>query len=217
MNTDIQEQARETLEIIMAKLDQNLIKCKFDEPISEAARQFKYQVESPMTYKVFHKIIADFVEHIYTRALNASWMLTDPLIEAIFLLENYYSSTMYGTGYTAAMLDADDPETGGIQNVLSNLAEIIKDIERQKYIEGVFIWHLYSNNWDVRCEIARILLQDYRNFIPEKLQKCIPGQLVDEIPLIIYRHVSSDSVLQQISFYNEKSLNIGTLFNEETL
>jgi len=157
----------------------------------------------------------------FNRFLNSfdrmlSQQLQDADIEAIFLLENHYSSTMYGNGYTAAMLDADDPEIGGIQNILLNLAEIIKDIERHKYIEGVFIWHLYSNNWNVRCEIAHLLLKDYRHFIPERLQNCMPAQFVDEIPSIIYRHVSSDSVLQQISFYNKKSLDIETLLNEKT-
>lgn len=217
MNTDITERAKETIEIIAAKLDQNLIKNRFDEPIAKAAKHFKFKAECPITHKAFHKVIANFVEHIYAKALKASWKLTDPLVEAIFLLENHYNSTMYGEGYTAAILDADDAEAGGIRIVLTNLAESIKDIERRKYINGVFTWHLYSNDWDIRCEIARLLLEEHRQFIPERLQKCSPAQLVKEIPSIMYRHICSDSILQQVSFSNETPFITESLFDKEML
>ena len=217
MNTDILERARETIEIIMAKLDQSLIKSQFDEPIAKVAKQFKYKGECPITHKAFHKIIADFVERIYAKAFNTSWMLTEPLVEAIFLLENHYHSTMYGDGYTAAILDADDASAGGIQTVLTVLAESIKEIERQKYISGVFTWHLYVCSWELRCEIARLLLEDYRQFIPERLHKYNPALLVDEIPSIMYRHICSNSALQQISFCNEKPLTAEVLFDGKML
>ena len=203
-NTDLRERAREMIEIITAELDQDLVKSRLDEPIARVASQFEFKAECPITHQAFHKVIADFVERIYAKALKAFWILTDPLAEAIFLLENNYCSTRYGTGYTAAILDADDASVGGIRSVLTGLAESIKDIERQKYIQGVFAWHLYSGDWNVQCEIVRILLEDYQPFIPERLFQCAPAHLVDEIPSIMWRHISSDSVLQQISFCNGK-------------
>ena len=203
-NTDLRECAREIIETITAKLDQDLVKSRFDEPIARAASQFEFRAECPITHQAFHKVIADFVERIYAKGLKAFWILTDPLAEAIFLLENNYRSTRYGTGYTAAILDADDTSIGGVRSVLTGLAESIKDIERQKYIQGVFAWHLYSGDWNLQCEIVRILLEDYRPFIPERLCQCAPAHLVDEIPSIMWRHISSDSVLQQISFCNGK-------------
>jgi len=216
-NTDIRELAKQTIEIITAKLDQDSIKSRFDEPIAKVAQQFKCKADCPISHKAFHEIIADFVEEVYAKALRASWMLTDPLTEAVFLLENHYHSTRYGVGYTAAILDADDAAEGGIRTVLTCLAESIKDIERQKYINGVFTWHLYGGDWNLRCEIARILLEDCRPFIPERLCKCAPAQLVDEIPSIMYRHICSDSVLQQISFCNKKPSIVKSLLDCETL
>ena len=217
MSTDIRERARQTVEIITAKLNQGLIKSRLDEPIGKIAREFEYEAECPITHRVFHKIIADFVERIYEKALKAPWMLTDPLAEAIFLLENHYQSVVYGLGYMAAILDADDVREGSIQTVLTGLAESIKDIERRKYVNGVFTWHLLGCDWNLRCEIARILLEDYQPFIPERLRKCGPAQLVDEIPSIMYRHICSESTLQQISFSNEKPLTAENLFNWELL
>ena len=203
-NTDLRERAREIIEIITAQLDQDLIKSRFDEPIARVASHFECRAECPITHKAFHKVIADLVERIYAKGLKTFWILTDPLAEAIFLLENNYRSAKYGAGYTAAILDADDASAGGIRSVLTGLAESIKDIERAKYIQGVFARHLYGGDWNVQCEIVRILLEDYQSFIPERLCQCAPAHLVDEIPSIIWRHISSDSVLQQISFCHEE-------------
>jgi hypothetical protein len=141
-------------------------------------------------------------------------MLTDPLDEAILLLENGYHSALYGPGYTGAILHANDPSGGGIQTVLAGLTEAIKDIEQQKYINGVLTWHLHGCSWDLQCEIAQILLEDYRPFIPPQLCKCAPAQLVDEIPEIIHRYIESDFTLQGISFRSQRPLTAEKLFGQ---
>jgi hypothetical protein len=112
---------------------------------------------------------------------------------------------MYGTGYVAALLDANDPTEGGIQTVLTGLSESIKEIERQKYTKAIFTQFLHGCSWYQLCEIARILLEDYQAIIPERLAKCYPAQLVDEIPSLISMFISGDSFLQQITFSSEKS------------
>ena len=128
MSYDIKKRARETVETITAKLDHSLIKSQFDEPIDEAARQFTHKTSYPVTHKAFHKVIAEYVMHIYDKGLNARWMLSgEPLGQAINLLEKHYSST-YGRGYTAAVLNTSETCEGGIDVVLNQLAEIIKDI-----------------------------------------------------------------------------------------
>jgi hypothetical protein len=200
MNSDVTKRAREIVEMITAKLDPDLMSCRFDKPIAEAAGKFECEVKYPVTHKGFHKVIADFVQQIYEKALKASWMLTDPLDEAILLLENGYRSFLYGPGYTGAMLHTNDTEKGGIQAVLTGLAGAINDIERQKYIDGVLTWHLHGCSWDLQCEIAKVILEDYRPFIPPQLFKCVPPELVDVIPVIMQRYIDSDFTLQGISF-----------------
>ncbi len=204
MNTDIRKRAREIIEIITAKLNCNLIESRFDEPIYRAAEEFVCEAEPPISHKAFKRIVADFVQQIYRKALNAPWMLTDPCAEAIFLLEKNYQSPAYGPGYEAAFMNANDAAEGSIQTVLTGMAELIKNLERQKYIDGVLTWHLHSCCWELLCEIAQILLEDYRLFVPPLLSKCVPAQLVDEIPSIMYMYINSDFTLQQTSFCNEK-------------
>jgi hypothetical protein len=200
MSSDLEKRAREIVTTIMVELDPDRISKRFDNPIAQAAKEFDCEPTCPIAHKEFHRIVAVFVKQVYDKALGASWMFTDPLAEALWLLENGYESAVYGTGYVAALLDANDPAEGGIQTVLTGLAELIKDIERQKYIKAVFARYLHGCNWALRCEIARVLLEDYRPFLPERLGKCAPAQLADEIPSLILMLISSDSVLHQMAF-----------------
>jgi len=99
VNTDIRKRAAGKVETITAKLDQTLIKGRFDEPIDKAVRQFTHKAGCPVTHNQFHKVITEFVVHIYDKGLNARWMLSgEPLGQAINLLEKHYNST-YGRGY----------------------------------------------------------------------------------------------------------------------
>jgi len=199
MNSDLKKRARETIATIVFELDSDRIKTRFDDPIAKAAKEFDYEPICPITHKEFHRIVAGFVEQVCDKAVGASWMLTDPLAEAIWLLETGYQSAVYGIGYIAALLDANDPAEGGIQTVLMSLAESIKGLKRQEYTSAVFTRYLHGCSWRLRCEIARVLLEDYRVFITERLGSCAPAQLADEIPWLISMLISSDSVLHQMA------------------
>lgn len=209
-NTEVTDQARQIIASVRSELDPDLLKSRFDDPIARAARQFEYYAEAPVPHRMFQKIIAGFVEHVYEQALGASWLLSDALAEAILLLDRYYSSVKYGTGYMAAFLDAGDEATGGIETVLAGLSDAIKDMEREKHINGVLSWHVRSAGWTVRCEIARIILEDYGSFLAEHVRSCAPAQLVDEIPSIIRASIYSDSTLRQICFNTHAAVTAET-------
>ena len=198
-NTDIKKRATEIIEIITAKLDPDLMSSRFDEPVAEVAGRFECEAEYPVSHKEFHGIIADFVRQIYEKALKASWILTDPLDEAIVLLENGYRSALYGPGYTGAMLHVNDTEKGGLQAVLTSLAGAIIEMEKQKYIDGVLTWHLHGCSWQLLCEIAQKLLEDYKPFIPPQLYNRVPAQLVEVIPDIMQTCIDSHLTLQGFS------------------
>jgi len=211
--SDIRKRAEEKVEAITAKLDQTLIKSRFDEPIDKAVRQFTHKASCPVTHNQFHKVITEFVVHIYDKGLNARWMLSgEPLGQAINLLEKHYNST-YGRGYTAAAMDAGEIQEGGIDVVLNQLAGIIKDIERQKYVKGVFSINIDPTDWHLKCEIANILLEDYKHFLPKHLLECEPWELVNQIPTIMYRYICSDSALLEILSYQGNPLSTGDLFS----
>jgi len=197
-DTDLTKRARRIIKEIAAELDPDRIARLFEDPITMVAREYQLRRMYPITHRDFYRIVADFVRQVYDRALAASWTMTDPLAEALWILEYHYGSPVYGGGYAAAFLDANDPEAGGIQTVVMGLAESIKGIERHNYTQAVFTRHLHRCSWRLRCEIVRALLEDCQAFIPERLAKCVPAQLVDEIPSLVSMSISSDAALRQI-------------------
>ena len=92
-----------------------------------------------------------------------------------------------------------------IEVVLASLAETIKEIERHKYVQSVFGWHLHGADWNLRCAIARLSQEEYRLCIPDRLAGCPPEQLADLVPALVFQFICTDSVLEQISFSGEKS------------
>jgi hypothetical protein len=200
-NIDIREEAEKTIKILTVGLDQDLIKNLFDEPIDNAARQFKHKAGCPVSHKTFHKVLADLIVQVYDQGLNARWKLSaDPLGEAIALLEGHYQSH-YGHGYIAAALDANDATQGGIDAVLYQLKESIKRIERQKYLQNIFATNIETADWHLQCEVVRVLLDKYRLFLPEQIWQCEAWELVSQIPSMISLCLGVDSALQEILSY----------------
>jgi len=211
-NCDLKERARAKIHTITAQLAPALIKSRFDDPVDEAARQFAHKADCPITQNAFHKVIAEFVLHIYEKGLGARWMLSgEPLGHVIALLDDHYQGP-YGNGYIAAALEANDFEEGGIDAVLNRLAETIKDIERLKHIKAVFTVNIDPSDWHLKREMVGILLQEYKPFLPERLLARKPWELVDEIPSIMYRYICSDSALQEILSYPKGPVTAGGLF-----
>jgi len=211
-SSDIHEQARKVIETVTAQLDQGLTNSLFDEPIDKVARQFGHKASCPVPQETFHEIIAGFLVQIYDEALNAHWKLSnDPLGEAMGLLETHYQSS-YGRGYVAALLDANDAAEGGVDTVLRQLAEIIKDVERYKYTQSVFAVNVDPTNWHLQCKIVEVLLRDYEPILPEFLLQCRPWELVSQIPSIVSMCLCSDSALQEILSCSDWSAAAETLF-----
>ena len=170
ISTEIRNRAREIIAVIMAQLDDDLLQCRFDDPIGAVVRQFDCRLDCPIGHTAFNRTIARFVEQVYERGLRSPTSLIDPLAEAISLLDGSYQSGTYGPGYVAALLDANDEVEEGVRSVVVALGESIKDRERSRYIKSVFASHLPMGDWPLRCEIVRTLLEDYQAVIPERLR-----------------------------------------------
>lgn len=211
------KRARKVIEIITTKLDPQLIQTHFDEPIAQAVRDFHCQEKDPLDYRCFHEIISAFVRAIYDDGLKAPFSIADPLAQAIYLLSTHYQSDTYGNGYIAALMDACDSNADGIQKVRTELGEIIKQLEKSKYVKAVFAEYIGGCDWYLRCEIARVLLEDYRSYLPHKLQQCVPEQLANELPLIINMHIRSGSTLEQIFYGKPKTLSNKNLLQSRPL
>jgi len=182
--SDLRREAESILSRLCAELDEARIQRAIDEPVDKAAGSFMYEPKEPLTYKDIHRILAQFVAHIYRAGLHSDWIIADPLAETLLLLDTYYQGA-WAHGYAAAMLEAASGAAEGIDMVLKRLKEIIKTVEREKYVRGVLTRYLGGGPWRLHCEIARLLLHAYRPWLPAALQGCRPEQMVDDLgPLL---------------------------------
>jgi len=199
MSADLRKRAEQILTILYAGLNDNIMQQRINTPVDQAFKTFGYKADKPITLDVFHQIIGDFIQHIYTNGLKTSWKLSlvGPVAQAISLLEKYYQSD-FAQGYIAARMDAQDTAQGGMDTVLQRMAESIKAAEQETYIQALFTKHLTLTQWQLRCMVAEVFLERYREFLPPPLRKCVPAQIVDELPSLLQRYLAGDAALQQI-------------------
>jgi hypothetical protein len=193
-------QAADALERILALLDEARVRKEIDEPIDAAIAGFRFEETSPVSHRHFHQIISDFVHRVYRQGIAPHQALssTQASAEAIALLEEGYWGAQ-ARGYDAALLDAANPAHNGIELVLAQLAEIIKDNQRRQYTHWVLATSLGPLAWGERCRVAALLLDRLRPYLTPPLQRCVAAQVVDELPVLITTHLSTDAVLQSMS------------------
>lgn len=191
------DNAKVIIDQVLELLDEEHLKHQIDDPIDTAAGQLQFNQTIPFSHRLFHQAISKLVGHIYEQTQQIRLQLRQPLGVAISLLERYYQN---GTarGYEAALLDAANSKGGGLDTVTNRIVEIIKTREREKYINWVFACRLSPIDWHIRCKIATILLDRYRDFLSPELRQCRPEQVADEIPALIINHISTEKSLQQI-------------------
>ena len=124
---------KKIIDRIVALLDEKYLKHLIDDPIDAAVRQLQFTPEKAFSHRVFHRAISKLVGYIYEHTFQMKLHLSQPLDEAIFLLEQYYQNGLV-RGYAAALLNAADEKRDGLDRVLTRLVEIIKAREREKYI-----------------------------------------------------------------------------------
>ena len=197
---DPHKESEQILITIHAALDEQFIARRIDGPIDQGLQTFQYEATYPVNCQEFHRIITEFMQHLYGTVLKAPWKMScrDPFAHALNLLETYYQGT-YSQGYMGAWLDALDDQQDGMDTVLHRIAEAVKAMEHQEYVQWVFTSHYESLPWDVRCAVAEFWLQQWRPFLPPTLQSCSAPALIKVLPSLIQSVRGIDGAIKGIS------------------
>lgn len=197
MNCMNRNAVENTLEKIISLLDDAHLSELIDQPMNRILSKLQHVATQPISRQEFHKIVASFVNELYLQGFGLKTM-PDPLAESLYFLDKFYQG-IYSRGYFAARLDANNADYGGIDIVLRGLAEVIKDIERGKYINGIFRKYLDSCDWQIKCNIAETILEKYKPCLPPLLAQCKPEQIAEDIPSIILACLNAENILNKMS------------------
>ena len=163
---------------IFALLDAEYIHKTIEGPIEEAVESFEFDSNAPMSFQNFFKIVGDFITHIYRFGPGVRKILsaTQARTEALSIIEKCYWHCTEDIRLDAAYLDAADNETAGIEYVLEQMANYIKEKARERHIKWVFATRLRCLDWKTQCSIAKALINQQRPYIPSDLLACQPEQ-----------------------------------------
>jgi len=196
MNSQPSKQPQKIIETIIDRLDEKSLKEAIDKPIDGAVQNYIYEYKEQTDHRQIQRLFSDFTAYIYKEGLKNGFVPADLPAHTIFLLDRYYQGNC-SNGYTAAIFDAINGGQDGVKTVLQRIAEIIKTIERERYINAVFKNGIDISDWHLRCKIVEYLLTKYKSRFTPALQNCHPSQLADEIPCLLSIIINSSSTLQQ--------------------
>jgi hypothetical protein len=198
-NFDSNPGPAEIIEQIFNLTDEEYLYRFIDHPIEEAAVEFDFDRNAPATHQAFIGIIGDFVHHIYKNGLciRQTLSVTQARTEAMAILEERYLGP-HASGYYAAFLDTSNSRLDGYEFILSQIAEIIKTLTREKYLKWVYFSHIAPLKWLTRCQIAEILLKQWEPFLPLIIRQCPTVQLADHLPDLINLLRSTDNKINKM-------------------
>ena len=189
-NSEQNPSSEKILDTIINLLNEERVVREIDEPIDLTVKSFQLKVKVPLSHSDFNRVIAEFVSGIYQKGLRLPRHLSDQeaLTEAVSLLEKYYQG-IDSCGYDGALLDAAGNDQEGLGYVLSQLAESIKAVEREKYVQWVFADTVDQLDWEAHRRIAATYLVKYKDLLPPELRDMDPARLADHFQDLIVNHL----------------------------
>jgi hypothetical protein len=199
-NSEQNLSSEKLLDTIMDLLNEERMAREIDERIGLAVETFQVKVKVPLSHSDFNRVISGFVRDLYQKGLRLSRYLSgqEALTEAVSLLEKYYQGN-HTNGYDGALLDAAGNDLEGLESILSQLAESIKAVEREKYMKWVFADTVDQLDWEARRRIAATYLVKYKDLLSPEHRDMDPARLADHLQDLIINLLSTDSLIRQIS------------------
>lgn len=159
--------ALEILDRVAALLDAAQLARRIDEPIDHALREFEYPQIRHMSNRQFLDVLAHFLRHLHARAFpnGRQLSISGARDEAVALLDYATPSTDYYDSFVEAAEHGDE----GLANVLVQVADLVKARQRHMYVSWVAASHIDSNDWHLKRQMAAILMERCRRYLPSQL------------------------------------------------
>ena len=182
---------------IFELLDADYIHKIIDGPFEETVESFEFDSKAPMTVQNFFKITGDFIAHLCRFGPGVRKILseTQARSEALSIIEKCYYHCSDDIRLDTAYLDATDNETTGIEYVLEQMANYIKEKARERHIKWVFATRLTCLDWKIQCSITRVLLDREKQYIPSELLAFRPDQLTHYLNDLMASFIDTNSKL----------------------
>ena len=171
--------ALEILDRLAAALDVELLARQIDQPIDQATREFVFSTQANLSHRQFLEVVARFLQHLHARAFpnGRQLSMSQAHDEVVALLEQGDSSG----GYYEALLEAAEFPEEGLASVLAKVADLLKAQKRDVHVRWVVACHIDPSDWQIKCQMAAILIERCRPWLPPQVADCPPQQMADHV------------------------------------
>jgi hypothetical protein len=207
-DTEYDEMAKSAINTILEKLDEDRIASEIDARVERAAMSFTLASESPCSHAEFHQIIGELACHLFHHGhrfpqdIPADRASAEAMLLVHYAYRDAAADGYVADSYVAAYLDAQDPESG-IQTVISRMIQAFRAIEKEEYVDSVFVTHVRARDWEIRCRIVALLQEEWRDVLPQSLVERAPAELADDIRGIVEVCLEGRNMARQIGGHCE--------------
>ena len=183
MNSEaLRSQAADIIRSIQSALNESACQDMIDTCIEAALADLATRPR-PATPRQLIDRFASLLQEIFARLPNVRRRLSTAQArdEAAHWITSGSGGQADG-GFSAALLNARDEDSPGLEVLHLQLGEQLKGRLRQTYVNWVFARHLDPCNWEINRTIAEILLERLRPDLPPTAPTLRPEQFVDCIP-----------------------------------
>ncbi len=176
------------LDEVLYLLDEQSLRYAIDEKISRAAAEFRLPSPNHPPYDIhsFLDLISAYITHIYLKGLIPARVLTSIQArkEAISLLNNLYVSRA-GRGFESAYMDCLSSGEFGVDVILIQLTESMKNQMRSQRIQSVLTTHIISLDWKEKRGIVEACLNLFKADLPEEILKGPPERFISQCSTLV--------------------------------
>ncbi len=196
-NSDRKSKEEEILDTLIELLREEHVSQIIDEPIDHALQEFQLEIIEPLTHMDFNRTVSRFFREVTAKALypNRDLSETESLAQAVFFLEKNYRGVQI-PGYDGAWMDVSS-EGEDIEQVLFQLADSIKQVEREKYMRWVFLSNVDQLDWEGKERLVSTYFRRYRKELPPQFVAMDPFRFIELIPELLLNVASLDSATRQ--------------------
>ena len=190
---------RKLIKEILSQLDEDHLVLRIDKTLEQSAADFKFAESEPLSYGEFIELIGAFVGHLYLKGgLKRSLTHPQSIAEAIHIVESGYQSSALDR-LDHAFLDAQEY---GISHIFSFFVSFVGASARQGHVSFVMKYYLDSLVWSDKKWVVKLLLDDWRQFLPPQVSADVPENYAGQLPQLF-------TMISSINYQADRYFNKG--------
>jgi len=200
--------ATSILDDVFQHMEESHLQQTIDIPIKMTAAGFDSYENEEITFQSYVCIIGAFIKKLYQLKIFCNQNLSDEQAqsEAVVILDRFYPN-MNNDGLMSAYLDTLNAELDGNKFIIAQLANILTQIAREKYVKWIFSSKIHSLDWSTKCDITEAVLAQNDRHLTADIKNCPPGILVAELSDLIQAALASE--------FNVKEFPASQLFTSD--